>query len=49
MDYEEAEYFYGLAYQKKPEDDMLILSYAHLLRDNQQIDKARNILEKSLK
>lgn len=34
MDYEEAEYYYALAYAKKPADDMITMCYAHVLKQN---------------
>jgi predicted Zn-dependent protease len=49
LDYEEAEYFYSLAYAKNPNDEVLVLCYANLLKLNQDEKKARQLLEKSIK
>lgn len=34
--YEEAEYFYSLAYQKNPHDEILLLCYVNLLKETQK-------------
>lgn len=34
MDYDEAEYYYSLAYNKKPHDDMIVLCYSNILKHN---------------
>lgn len=44
LNYEDAEYFYGLAYSKNPQDEMLVMCYANLLKITQQEQKAQQIL-----
>jgi hypothetical protein len=41
LEYEDAEYFYGLAYNKNPQDEMLVMCYANLLKATQQEGKAQ--------
>lgn len=48
LDYEDAEYFYGLAYGKNPQDEMLVMCYANLLKITQQEQKAQQILERNI-
>ena len=48
MEYEEAEYFYDLAYKKKPHDQMIVLCYSHVLKANDKQEMAKQILQKSL-
>jgi predicted Zn-dependent protease len=48
LDYEEAEYFYGLAYAKNPQDEMLVMCYANLLKTTQQEKKAQTVLERNI-
>ncbi len=49
LDYEEAEYFYSLAYNKNPHDEVLTMCYANLLKTTQNEKKAQQILERSIK
>jgi predicted Zn-dependent protease len=49
LDYEEAEYFYSLAYNKNPHDEILVLCYANILKETDKIDESRKILERSIK
>jgi predicted Zn-dependent protease len=49
MDYEEAEHYYGLAYGKKPHDDMIVMCYSNILKHNDKHKEAKKILNKSLK
>lgn len=49
LQYEEAEYFYSLAYQKNPHDEILVLCYANLLKTTDKIDESKKLLEKSIK
>ena len=48
LQYEEAQYFYGLAYEKKPHDEMLVMCYAHVLKINEKRERAKQILEQSI-
>lgn len=48
LEYEEAEYFYGLAYAKNPHDEMLVLCFANLLKTTQKEKEAQMILERSI-
>jgi len=48
LDYEEAEYFYELAYKKNSQDEILVMCYASLLKKVQKSEQAKVILEKSL-
>ena len=41
MEYEEAEYFYDLAYKKKPHDEMIVLCYSHVLKANDKQEMAK--------
>lgn len=36
LDYEEAEIYYEAAYKKKPSEDMIVLCYSHILKQNQK-------------
>lgn len=49
LEYEEAEYFYSLAYAKNHSDEVLVMCYANLLKLNQNEKKAKEILERSIK
>lgn len=49
LEHEEAEYFYSLAYAKKPHDEMLVLCYSHVLKLNDKPEQAMQVLEKSIK
>lgn len=49
LDYEEAEYFYELAYKKNPHDEVLVMCYANLLKVTQREQEAQQILERNIK
>lgn len=49
MDYEEAEFYYSLAYHKKPHEDMIVLCYSNILKHNDKPEEALKILQTSLK
>ena len=49
FDYDEAEYFYGLAYQKNSFNEAVVMCYANILKQNDKTKEAKQILEKSIK
>lgn len=49
LDYEQAEYYYELAYKKRPHDDMIVMCYAHVLKLNDKPQYAVELLLSSLK
>lgn len=49
FDYDEAEYFYHLAYKKNPFNEAVVMCYANILKQNDKVNDAIQILEKSIK
>jgi hypothetical protein len=44
FDYDEAEYFYELAYKKSPFNEAAVMCYANILKQNDKAKSAQKIL-----